>query len=233
MFVLFGPALVSAQGRPLVSIDTNLYPYQSQIDNDTDLTFVSNARFPARFSYFSFVSFRGATTSDAFGFSRSEQNIRWAVSPNLPLDLNFQAVLVDGTGNDFTQLGIGWRVHNRQQSLANRAVFQIEIPGAVGAPVFKWFHRPDVRPRSFGCTTKESCCYGGASRSATLEKFLWGRRVSCERFSPRQRIQFGGGNRVQTRLALAEDPNFRRTARSCRCRHYSCDVHRVFPAPCP
>lgn len=138
MLLLLAPALVSAEGRPLVSIDTNLYPYQSQIDNDTDLTFISNARFPARSSYFSFVSFRGATTSDAFDFSRSEQNIRWAVSPNLPLDLNFQAVLVDGAGNDFTQLGIGWRVHNtpglseffKRINLIYRITFQLKRFGS-------------------------------------------------------------------------------------------------------
>ncbi len=112
MIFLLLPALSGAQGHPRVSIDTNLYPYQSQVDSDTDLTFISNARLPGRFSYFSYVNFRGATTGDAFDFSRSEQNLRWAISPELPLDLSLQGVLVDGSGNDFTQLGIAWQVHN-------------------------------------------------------------------------------------------------------------------------
>ena len=134
MLFMFAPVLANAQGRPLVSIDTNLYPYQSEIDNDTDLTFISNARLPARFSYFSFINFRGAMTGDAFDFSRSEQNLRWAITPNLPLDLNFQAVLVDGSGNDFTQLGVGWRVHNtpglseffKRINLIYRITFQLK-----------------------------------------------------------------------------------------------------------
>ncbi len=110
IFVLLVPVLANAEGRPLVSIDSNLYPYQSQIDNDTDLTFITNARLPARFSYFSFLNFRGATTGDDFDFNRSEQTLRWGMSEKLPLDLSFQAVLVDGSGNDFSQLGISWRV---------------------------------------------------------------------------------------------------------------------------
>jgi hypothetical protein len=126
--------MASGQGRPLASIDTNLYPYQSQVDNDTDLTFNTNIRFPARFSYFSYVNFRGATTGEALNFSRSEQNLRWAIAEKLPLDLNFQAVLAGGSGNDFSQLGLGWRVHNtpglssffRRINLIYRITFQFK-----------------------------------------------------------------------------------------------------------
>ena len=112
LVALLVPVMAIAQGRPHVSIDSNLYPYQSQVDNDTDLTFITNARLPARFSYFSYINFRGATTGDAIAFTRSEQTLRWGISENLPLDLSFQAVLVDGSGNDFSQLGISWPVHN-------------------------------------------------------------------------------------------------------------------------
>ena len=148
MLFMFAPVLANAQGRPLVSIDTNLYPYQSEIDNDTDLTIISNARLPARFSYFSFINFRGAMTGDAFDFSRSEQNLRWAIAPNLPLDLNFQAVLVDGSGNDFTQLGVGWRVHNtpglseffKRINLIYRITFQLKRFGSTDNKVWQTEH---------------------------------------------------------------------------------------------
>jgi hypothetical protein len=142
---LLVPAMAIAQGRPLVSIDSNLYPYQSQIDNDTDLTFITNARLPARFSYFSYINFRGATTGDAIAFTRSEQTLRWGISENLPLDLSFQAVLVDGSGNDFSQLGISWPVHNTpglseffdRINLIYRITFQLKRFGSTDNKVWQ------------------------------------------------------------------------------------------------
>lgn len=138
VFALILPAVADAQGRPRVSIDSNLYPYQSQIDNDTDLTFVTNARLPARFSYFSYISFRGATNSNSLGFTRSEQTLRWSMADELPVDLSLQGVLVDGPGNDFTQLGISWRVHNTaglseffdRMNLIYRLTFQLKRFGS-------------------------------------------------------------------------------------------------------
>ena len=112
ILLLLIPSLASAEGRPRLSIDTNLYPYQSQIDNDTDLTFVTNARLPARFSYFSYINFRGLLSDSSFEFARSEQTLRWSITDTLPIDLSVQGVFVGGPGNDFTQLGISWRAHN-------------------------------------------------------------------------------------------------------------------------
>ena len=112
ILLLLIPSLASAEGRPRLSIDTNLYPYQSQIDNDADLTFVMNAHLPARFSYFSYVNFRGLISDSSFNFTRSEQTLRWSLADELPVDLSLQGVLVDGPGNDFTQFGISWRAHN-------------------------------------------------------------------------------------------------------------------------
>jgi hypothetical protein len=145
IFVLLVPVLAGAEERPLVSIDSNLYPYQSQIDNDTDLSFITNAQLPAGFSYFSYVNFRGATTGDDFDFSRSEQTLRWGISEKLPLDLSFQAVLVDGSGNDFSQLGISWRVHNtpglsdlfRRINLIYRITFQLKRIGSADDKVWQ------------------------------------------------------------------------------------------------
>jgi hypothetical protein len=138
ILILLAPGLASAQGRPRLSIDTILYPYQSKVENDTDLTFVINARLPAKFSYFSYLNFRGATTGDSFDFSRSEQNLRWSIADALPIDLSLQAVLADGAGNDFTQLGISWRAHStpglveffERISLVYRLTFQLKRFGS-------------------------------------------------------------------------------------------------------
>jgi hypothetical protein len=138
ILLLLVPVLVSAEGRPRLSIDTNLYPYQSQLDNDTDLTFVTNARLPARFSYFSYVSFRGLTSDTSFDFDRSEQTVRWSVTDQLPIDLSLQGVFVDGPGNDFTQLGISWRAHStpglvdflKRINLIYRLTFQLKRFGS-------------------------------------------------------------------------------------------------------
>lgn len=112
LLLAIGATSAHADGPPRFSIDTSLYPYLDPVKNDTDLTIVINARFPARISYFSYMNYRGLVSDGDFSFSRSEQNLRWALSDKLPLDLNLQAIIVDGSGNDVTQLGIGWRVHH-------------------------------------------------------------------------------------------------------------------------
>jgi hypothetical protein len=138
ILLFLAPGLASAQGRPLLSIDTNVYPYKSKVENDADLSFIINARLPARFSYFSYLNFSGATNSDSFGLTRSEQTIRWSVADELPIDLSLQSVLVDGPGNDFTQLGISWRGHNtpglseffKRINLIYRLTFQLQRFGS-------------------------------------------------------------------------------------------------------
>ena len=129
-----------AEGLPRARLETNVYPYQSQVDNDTDLTLLVSVRLPSRLSYFSYGNFRGLTTSSDFEFIRSEQNLRWAISDSLPLDINLQGVIVDGSGNDFTQLGLGWRVHDTaafksffdRLNLTYRMTIQFKRWGAVG-----------------------------------------------------------------------------------------------------
>ena len=104
------PSFAAEQAAPLkLAIDINVYPYLDKVQDDTDLTFVFNAPLPGRFSYFSYVNARGLFTGRDLSFSRSEQNLRWAISEKFPIDLNVQAILVEGGGNDVWQLGIGWR----------------------------------------------------------------------------------------------------------------------------
>jgi hypothetical protein len=109
---LFVASTASAQnsGPPKLTIDFSLYPYQRTVKNDVDFTTTINANLPGRFSYFSYVNFKGVVSDGSPVFDRSEQNLRFALSDSLPLDLNIQGVLVHGDGNDFYQLGVGWRV---------------------------------------------------------------------------------------------------------------------------
>ena len=105
---------VSAQegGRPKATIDFSLYPYQHTIKDDVDFSITMNATLPGRFSYFGYVNMTGVATSGSTSFARSEQNLRYTMSDKLPIDLNFQGVLVGGDGDDFYQLGFSWRVHD-------------------------------------------------------------------------------------------------------------------------
>jgi hypothetical protein len=110
--LLAAPSVVCADEPPRFSVDTSLYPYLDRVETDTDLTFTINARLPARFSYFGFINNRGVVSDGDASFVRSEQNLRWRISDGLPLDLNVQAIIVDGPGNDITQLAVVWRVHD-------------------------------------------------------------------------------------------------------------------------
>ena len=107
-------AAASAQnsGPPKLMMDFSLYPYQRMVDSDNDLTVTTNANLPGRFSYFSYLNFKGVVTDGDAEFVRSEQNIRYAISDKLPLDLNLQGVFAGGTGDDFYQLGVGWRIND-------------------------------------------------------------------------------------------------------------------------
>ncbi|MDH3747285.1 MAG: hypothetical protein OER97_03685 [Gammaproteobacteria bacterium] len=119
---------------PKLRMDVSLYPYQRAVDNDVDFTTTINASLPGRFSYFGYVNVRGVVTDGNAVFARSEQNLRYAVSDSLPIDLNFQGVLVRGDGNDFYQLGLGWRVHDttvwrdffKRINLVYRITFQVK-----------------------------------------------------------------------------------------------------------
>ena len=99
-------------GSPKLFIDTSLYPYLSSVDNDVDATVTARAILPGRFSYFGYVNMKGVVTGGSAVFDRSEQNLRYSITEKLPLDLNLQGVFAKGDGNDFYQVGVGWRVND-------------------------------------------------------------------------------------------------------------------------
>lgn len=112
LLTIAATATAAAEGPPRLRVDTSLYPYLDRVGNDTDLSIAINARLPARISYFSYINVRGAAASGSFKFSRSEQNLRWALSETLPIDIGYQAVFVGSGDYDFSQLGLSWRVHD-------------------------------------------------------------------------------------------------------------------------
>lgn len=112
LLILLGSGAGHAQSGapPDWRLAAALYPYQHRVDGDTDLTLTLSGNLPGRFSYFSFNNFKGLTTSDSARFDRSEQNLRMTIARDWPLDLNLQGVLADGSGNDFYQAGLSWRI---------------------------------------------------------------------------------------------------------------------------
>lgn len=106
------PACAQDGSAPSWFIDFSLYPYQSRVKNDTDFTTTIRGNLPGRFSYFGYMNFTGLVTSGSAAFARSEQNLRYAIGDTVPLDLNAQGVFARGDGNDFFQLGLGWRLHD-------------------------------------------------------------------------------------------------------------------------
>ena len=118
ILILFAAGLVACPvhaqegGPPDLTIDFSLYPYQHTIPDDVDFTTMIRAQLPGRFSYFSYINMKGVATSGSAVFDRSEQNLRYAFSDKVPIDFNFQGVLVRGDGNDFYQIGLGWRLHD-------------------------------------------------------------------------------------------------------------------------
>lgn len=106
------PIMAQEGGPPRLRVDFSLYPLQRTVKNDVDFTTTVNAVLPGRLSYFGYINVQGVVTDGNAAFVRSEQNLRYAISHAVPLDLNFQGVLVRGDGNDFYQLGVGWRAHD-------------------------------------------------------------------------------------------------------------------------
>ncbi len=94
-------------------LDFNLYPYLTDVDNDSVFTLNIASALPNRFSYFSLMNIsnqaNAAEFSDTVGFY-TEQNLRWKISDNSPIDLTLQYNMRSGEENDRTRLGFRWRL---------------------------------------------------------------------------------------------------------------------------
>ncbi|MFC2175765.1 hypothetical protein ACFLR1_02180 [Bacteroidota bacterium] len=69
------------------------------------------ANLPYRFQYFSLTNFQSPKRSFDLESLYTEQNLRWGVHKNVPLDLTFQYVIRNGKDNDDFRFGLRWVVN--------------------------------------------------------------------------------------------------------------------------
>ncbi|MFT7128922.1 MAG: hypothetical protein ACI89U_001033 [Gammaproteobacteria bacterium] len=96
-------------------IDFNAYPYLSDVDNDNVITINIAAKLSNRFSYFSLINFgnqSGHSELEDTVTYYTEQNVRWKIAENSPLDLTLQLNFRTGENNDRHRLGFRWRISN-------------------------------------------------------------------------------------------------------------------------
>jgi hypothetical protein len=99
-------------------LDFNYYPYMSATENDNFLTINAGAKLGNGLSYFSLNNFgevKGTNGLPDKSTFYSEQNLRWAFSKSLPLDLTAQLNFRNGENNDRHRLGIRWRLNDTKQ----------------------------------------------------------------------------------------------------------------------
>ena len=104
--------LVAANANTTGFLDFNLYPYLSDVNTDNFFTLNIAATFNSRLSYFSLLNFSDKNGDFEVNTYYTEQNIRWKISDNSPLDLTAQFNFRTGENNNRHRLGIRWRLNN-------------------------------------------------------------------------------------------------------------------------
>ena len=97
-------------------LDFNIYPYLSDVDDDSVVTINIGAKLANGFSYFSLTNFGSQKNAGELNDTTTyytEQNLRWAVN-DLPIDLTVQANFRTGEDNDRHRLGFRWRLNDTQ-----------------------------------------------------------------------------------------------------------------------
>ena len=124
-------------------IDLNVYGYLSDIDADSVVTINTAASLPNRFSYFSLTNFINQPNKDELADSTAyytEQNIRWQISNESPLDLTTQFNFCTGQDNDRHRLGIRWRLNDT--SWLKRVFSTIHLNWAINFHAYQWDSEP-------------------------------------------------------------------------------------------
>lgn len=96
-------------------LDFNVYPYLSDVDNDSVFTLNIAATLPKRFSYFSLLNISNQPADNELGDTTNyytEQNIRWQFRDSSPLDLTVQYNMRSGEDNDRLRFGVRWRIND-------------------------------------------------------------------------------------------------------------------------
>lgn len=96
-------------------LDFNIYPYLSEVEDDSVFSLNMASGLPKRFSYFGFINFYNQQNEnelqDTVNFY-SELNLRWQITETSPLDITLQQVMRSNEDNDRTRLGVRWRLNN-------------------------------------------------------------------------------------------------------------------------
>lgn len=116
-FYLMGTPFSHADGKGRTTgfVDLNVYPYLSDVDQDNLATLNIAVNFKNRFSYFSLTNLGRKSRANGLGDATTyytEQNLRWKITKESPLDLTLQLNFRSGTDNDRYRLGIRWRLND-------------------------------------------------------------------------------------------------------------------------
>lgn len=122
-------------------LDFNSYPYLTEVDNDSVFTLNALAKLPYGFTYFSLLNLNNQSDeqplSDTTGYY-TEQNLRFAPSPAVPLELTVQYNLRSGDDNDRLRFGFLWKLHDTP--LVDRLFDAIHLTYAVNFHVLQIDH---------------------------------------------------------------------------------------------
>ena len=137
------PITAQAQNSRSGFLDFNAYPYLSDVDDDSVVTINAAAQLPNRFEYFSLTNFGNQKTADELSDTTiyyTEQNVRWRISEQSPLDLTLQMNFRTGVDNDRHRLGARWRLNDSQylQGFFN----QLNLKYAINAHVIQFDDQP-------------------------------------------------------------------------------------------
>lgn len=125
-------------------LDFNAYPYLSDVDNDSVFTLNIGADLGNRFSYFSLLNTYNQQNDNELGDTTTfytEQNLRWKISADSPLDLTFQSNLRSGENNDRHRLGFRWRLSDTE--FFKDAFDAIHLTYAINFHLVQFDHDPN------------------------------------------------------------------------------------------
>lgn len=121
-------------------LDFNVYPYLADVANDSAFTLNIANKFNQRTSYFSLLNLVQANDGSDTVQYYTEQNLRWKVGDDSPLDLTLQLNFRSGDNNDRHRLGVRWRLSDTQ---ALTSFFkQINFTYAINFHLIQFDHQP-------------------------------------------------------------------------------------------
>lgn len=120
-------------------IDLNVFGYLTDIEADSVVTINSAATITDRVSYFSLTNFINQDEKDELQESHAyytEQNIRWKVAQESPLDLTGQFNFRSGVDNDRHRVGLRWRINDTSWEKALFA--QMNLKWSINFHAMQW-----------------------------------------------------------------------------------------------